>query len=182
MQAEILHLIDDELSLDNIKTEHDAQKIVWTDDLGAENFIDLRQTAMNNDGVIAWWQCNEAGKEQVRIRLKQRKVITWKLPVDTLEHPSFRDGLLFFHENHLIIKYKDKYYQRVFIFNINTLKTEEIIINALTIQTKMIDHELFLAGLYGDEEFIKITMHADYFEKEEIDESYLRERNITFDS
>jgi hypothetical protein len=93
-------------------------------------------------------------------------VITWKPPINTLEQPVFRDGLLYFHKNYLIIKYKDSHYQRVFIFNITTLKDEEIIINALTIRVKIIGNELFLAGLYSDEEFIKITMYPDHLERE----------------
>ncbi|AZA99904.1 hypothetical protein EG359_09835 [Chryseobacterium joostei] len=180
-QADILNLIDDELLLDNIKTELNKQHIVWTDHSGTENSINIHQTAINNDGVIAWWQYNEAGKEQVSVRLAERKVITWKPPVTTLEQPSFRDGSLYFYENYLIIKYKDKHYQRLFIFNIKTLQTEEIILNALTIQIKVIGNELFLGGLYHDEEFIKVTMYADRFEKENIDEAYLQQRNITFD-
>ncbi|MGL6129613.1 hypothetical protein, partial [Chryseobacterium artocarpi] len=79
------------------------------------------------------------------------------------------------------IKYKDRHYQRLFIFNIKTLKDEEIILNALTIQVKIIDNDLFLAGLYSDEDLIKITMHPDHIERETIDENYLRQRNITFD-
>ncbi|WP_106914836.1 hypothetical protein [Chryseobacterium aurantiacum] len=180
-QADILTLIDDELLLDNIKTELNKQHIVWTDHLGTENSINIQQTAVNNDGVIAWWQYNEAGKEQIRVRLEERKIITWKPPINTLGQPSFRDGFLYFYENYLIIQYKDKHYQRLFIFNIKTLQTEEIIINALTIQTKIIGNELFLGGFYQDEEFIKITMYSDYFEKENIDEAYLQQRNITFD-
>ncbi|WP_185287595.1 hypothetical protein [Chryseobacterium lactis] len=180
-QAEILTLIDEELFTDHIKTELTEQKIVWTDHVGMENSVSPHQTAINNDGVIAWWQCNAAGKEEVRIRLKEKKVITWKPPINTLEQPVFRDGLLYFHKNYLIIKYKDSHYQRVFIFNITTLKDEEIIINALTIRVKIIGNELFLAGLYSDEEFIKITMYPDHFERENIDEAYLRQRNITFD-
>lgn len=181
-QAEILTLIDEELLFtDNIKTEVSEQKIVWRDHSGTENSVSPHQTAINNDGVFAWWQCNEAGKEEVRIRLKEKKVLTWKPPIRTLGQPIFRDGLLYFYENHLIIKYKDSHYQRLFIFNIHTLKDEEIFINALTIQVKIIDNELFLGGMYPDEEFIKITMYPDHFEKETIDEVYLQQRNITFD-
>ncbi|RXM52806.1 MULTISPECIES: hypothetical protein [unclassified Chryseobacterium] len=180
-QAEILTLIDEELVTDNIKTELSEQKIVWTDHSGTENSVSPHQTAINNNGIIAWWQCNEAGKEEVRIRLKEKKIFTWKPPINTLGVPVFRDGLLYFYETHLIIKYKDAHYQRLFIFNIKTLKDEEILINALTIQVKIIRNELFLGGIYPDEEFIKITMHSDYFEKENIDEAYLRQRNITFD-
>ncbi|WP_294328889.1 hypothetical protein [uncultured Chryseobacterium sp.] len=181
-QAEILTLIDEELLFtDNIKTEVSEQKIVWRDHSGTENSVSPHQTAINNDGVFAWWQCNEAGKEEVRIRLKEKKVLTWKPPIRTLGQPIFRDGLLYFYENHLIIKYKDSHYQRLFIFNIHTLKDEEILINALTIQVKIIDNELFLGGMYPDEEFIKITMYPDHFEKETINEVYLQQRNITFD-
>ncbi|MGU3376254.1 hypothetical protein [Chryseobacterium sp. M5A1_1a] len=180
-QSEILNLIDDELLLDNIKTELNKQHIVWTDHSGTENSINIHQTAVNNSGAIAWWQYNEAGKEQVCIRLKERNVITWKPPINTLGKPLFRDGSLYFHENYLIIKYKDRHYQRLFIFNIKTLQTEEIILNALTIQIKIIGNELFLGGLYHDEEFIKITMHSDHFEREIIDEAYISKRNITFD-
>ena len=180
-QAEILTLIDEELSTDHIKTELSQQKIVWIDHLGTENSVLPHQTAINKDGIIAWWQCNEAGKEKVHIRLKKKKLLTWKPPINTLGQAIFRDGLLYFHENYLIIKYKDTYYQRLFIFNIETLKDEEILINALTIQVKIIENELFLGGLYPDEEFIKITMYPDRIEKENINEAYLQQRNITFD-
>ncbi|AZB23163.1 MULTISPECIES: hypothetical protein [Chryseobacterium] len=180
-QAEILTLIDEELFTDNIRTEVSEQKIVWMDPSGIENSVSPHQTAINSNGVIAWWQCNEAGKEEVRIRLREKKVITWKPPITTLERPAFRDGLLYFYEDHLIIKYKDTHYQRLFIFNITTLKDEEILINALTIQVKIIENELFLGGFYHDEEFVKITMYPDHFEKENIDEAYLHQRNITFD-
>lgn len=180
-QAEILTLIDEELFIDNIKTELSEQKIIWTDHSGTENSVSPHQTAINSNGVIAWWQCNEAGKEEVRIRLKEKKILAWQPPINTLVQPTFRDGLLYFYENHLIIKYKDTHYQRLFIFNINTLKDEEILINALTIQVKIIGNELFLGGLYQDEEFLKITMYPDRFEKKNIDKAYLHQRNITFD-
>ena len=180
-QAEILTLIDEELSTDHIKTELSQQKMVWMDHSGKENSVSPHQTAINNEGIIAWWQCNETGKEEVHIRLKEKKIITWKPPINTLGQPTFRDGLLNFYENYLIIKYKDTHYQRIFIFNIKTLQDEEILINALTIQVKMIGNELFLGGLYLDEEFIKITMYPDRLEKENIDEAYLQQRNITFD-
>ncbi|AZA90729.1 Uncharacterised protein [Chryseobacterium nakagawai] len=180
-QAEILTLIDEELFTDHIKTELNEQKIVWTDHSGTENSISPHQTAINNNGIIAWWQCNETGKEEVRIRLEEKKIITWKPLINTLGQPTFRDGLLYFHENYLIIKYKDTHYQRLFIFNIKTLKDEEILINALTIQLKIIGNELFLGGLYPDEECIKITMYPDRFEKEHINEAYLQQRSITFD-
>ncbi|MEJ5104528.1 hypothetical protein [Chryseobacterium sp. MYb328] len=180
-QAEILTLIDEELFTDNIKTELSEHKIVWTDPSGTENSVSPHQTAINNEGIIAWWQCNEAGKEKVHIRLREKKVITWKPPINTLGQPTFRDGILYFHENYLIIKYKDTHYQRLFIFNIRTLKNEEILINALTIQVKIIGNELFLGGLYQDEEFIKITMYPDHLEKENINEAYLQQRKITFD-
>lgn len=180
-QVEILTLIDQELITDHIKTELSDQKIVWTDHSGTENSVSPHQTAINNNGIIAWWQCNEAGKEEVHIRIKEKKVITWKPPIHTLGQANFRDGLLYFYENHLIIKYKDTHYQRLFIFNIKTLKDEEILINALTIQVKIIGNELFLGGLYHDEEFIKITMYPDHFEKENIDTACLQQRNIIFD-
>ncbi|AZA77739.1 hypothetical protein EG347_09510 [Chryseobacterium sp. G0186] len=180
-QAEILNMIDDELLMEDITTELNEQKIIWRDHLGIENSINIHQTAVNNDGTIAWWQYNELGKEQVRIKLKEKTVITWKPPITSLEQTLFRDGLLYFYENYLIIKYKDKHYQRLFIFNIKTFETEEIIINALTIQVKIAGNELFVAGLYSDEEFIKITMHPNRLERENIDEEYLNKRNIKFD-
>lgn len=180
-QAEILTVIDQELFTDHIKTELSEQKIVWTDHSETENSVFPHQTAINNNGIIAWWQCNEAGKEEVHIRLKEKKVITWKPPIHTLEQTTFRDGLLYFYENYLVIKYKDTHYQRLFIFNIKTLKDEEILINALTIQVKITGNELFLGGFYHDEECIKITMYPDHFEKENIDMAYLQQRNIIFD-
>ncbi|WP_160136326.1 hypothetical protein [Chryseobacterium sp. c4a] len=180
-QAEILTLIDEELTTDDVQTEMSPQKIVWTDHSGTENSVSPHQTAINGHGVIAWWQCNKAGKEEVRVRLQEKKVITWNPTITTLGQPIFRDGLLYFYENYLIIKYKDNHYQRLFIFNIQTLKDEEILINALTIQVKIIENELFLGGFYHDEEFIKITMYPDCLEKENIDEAYLQQRNITFD-
>jgi hypothetical protein len=180
-QAEILTLIDEELSTDLIKTELSQQKIVWMDHSGTENSVSPHQTAINNDGIFAWWQCNETGKEEVHIRLKEKKIITWKPPINTLGQPIFRDGLLYFHENYLIIKYKDNHYQRLFIFDIKTLKDEEILINALTIQIKIIGNELFLGGLYDDEEFIKITMYPDRLEKENVNKNDLQQRNIIFD-
>lgn len=180
-QSEILNMIDDELLMEDIQTELNEQKIIWRDDFGAENSINIHQTAINNNGAVAWWQCNESGKEQVCIKLKEKNIITWKPPITSLEQTFFRDGLLYFYENYLIIKYKDKHYQRVFIFNIKTFETEEIIINALTIQVKIESNELFLAGLYSDEEFIKVTMHPDRLERENIDEEDLNKRNIKFD-
>ncbi|MDN3691584.1 hypothetical protein QWZ06_04620 [Chryseobacterium tructae] len=180
-QAEILTLIDEELFTDNIKTELSEHRIVWTDHSGTENSVSPHQTTINSDGIIAWWQWNQAGKEEVHIRLKEKKIITWRPPITTLEQPIFRDGLLYFYENYLIIKYKDTHYQRLFIFNIKTLKGEEILINALTIQVKIVGNELFLGGLYPDEECIKITMYPDLLEKESIDDTYLQQRSITFD-
>ncbi len=180
-QAEILNLIDDELFMENIKTELTEQEIVWTDTFGAKNSVSIHQTAINNNGVIAWWQNNEAGKEQVRIRIDEKTFITWKPPINTLGQSSFSGGLLYFYENYLIIKYKDKHRERLFIFNITTLKAEEILLRNLTTQVKISGNELLLTGLYSDEDFIKITMHPDRIERESIDQEYIHRRNITLD-
>lgn len=180
-KAEIPKQINEELLGDPMNTELNEQKMIRTYPESVENLVFPHQTATNNHGDTAWWQCHEAGKEQVQIRLRDKRIITWKPPVNTLEQPTFRDCLLYFHEHYLIIKYKDKHYQRLFIFNIRTLQDEEIMINALTIRVKVTGNELFLAGFYSDEELIKITMHPDRLEKENIDEAYLHQRNITFD-
>lgn len=180
-KAEIPKPINEELLGDPMNTELCEQKMIRTLPESAEDPVFPNQTVTNNHGDTAWWQCNETGKEQVQIRLRDKKMITWKPPVNTLEQPISRDRILFFHEHYLMIKYKDKHYQRLFIFNIQTLQNEEIIINALTIRIKITGNELFLAGLYNDEELIKITMHPDRLEKENIDEAYLHQRNIIFD-
>ncbi|MGN7864913.1 hypothetical protein [Chryseobacterium sp.] len=180
-KAEIPKQIKEELLEDPMNMELSEQKMIRTHPESVENTVFPHQTTDNNHGDTAWWQCSEAGKEQVQIRLRDKRILTWKPPVSTLEQPAFRDCLLYFYENYLIIKYKDKHYQRVFIFNIQTLRNEEIMINALTIRMKILGNELFLAGFYSDEELIKITMHPDHIERENIDETYLQQRNITFD-
>lgn len=180
-KAEIPKQINEELLGDHMNRELNEQKIIRTQPELAESTVFPHHTVTNNHGDTAWWQCNEAGKEQVQVRFRDKRIITWKPPVSTLEQPTFRDCLLYFYENYLIIKYKDKHYQRLFIFNIRTLQNEEILINALTIRMKILGNELFLAGFYSDEELIKITMHPDHIERENIDETYLQQRNITFD-
>ncbi|KFF75311.1 hypothetical protein HX13_03535 [Chryseobacterium sp. P1-3] len=180
-KTEIPKQINEELLEDPMNMELSEQTMIRPHPESVENTVFPHQTTTNNHGDTAWWQCNEAGKEQVQIRLRDKKILTWKPPVSTLEQPTFRGCLLYFYENYLIIKYKDKHYQRLFIFNIHTLRNEEILIDALTIRVKIIGNELFLAGFYSDEELIKITMHPDHIERENIDETYLQQRNITFD-
>ncbi|HCN48060.1 MAG TPA: hypothetical protein DIT10_02985 [Chryseobacterium sp.] len=180
-KAEIPKQINEALLRDQMNTELSEQGMIRTYPESAESLVFPHQTTANLHGDTAWWQCNEAWKEQVQIRLRDKRMITWKPPVNTLDQPIFRDGFLYFHEHYLIIKYKDKHYQRLFIFNIQTLQDEEILINALTIRVKVIGNELFLAGFYHDEEMIKITMYPDRLEREMIDEEYLSQKHITFD-
>lgn len=75
-QVEILTLIDQELITDHIKTELSDQKLSGQTIQELKTQYPPHQTAINNNGIIAWWQCNEAGKEEVHIRIKEKKVIT----------------------------------------------------------------------------------------------------------
>ncbi|UKB83093.1 hypothetical protein LF887_19065 [Chryseobacterium sp. MEBOG06] len=174
-QAEILNLIDEELFMNNIKTEITEEKIVWTDNFGAENSVSVYQTAVNSYGILAWWQYNEAGKEQVYIRINERTLIMWRPPINN----PYSNARLYFYEHYLIIKYQDKHRERLFIFNIQTLNCEEIILKNLTTQIQIVGNELLLRGFYSDEEFIKITLYPDHFEKEIVDEAYINQKNIT---
>ncbi|MFZ4930086.1 hypothetical protein [Chryseobacterium sp. Mn2064] len=176
-QAEILNLIDEELFMNNIKTEMTEEEIVWKDNFEAENSVSVDKTAVNSRGILAWWQYNEVGKEQVYIRINERTLITWRPPINN----PYNNARLYFYEQYLIIKYKDKHRERLFIFNIQTLNCEEIILKNLTTQIQITGNELLLRGFYSDEEFIKITMYPDRIEKEIVDENYFQQRNITFD-
>ncbi|KFF01666.1 hypothetical protein [Chryseobacterium luteum] len=176
---EIFEIIEEELYMTVRDFEIEEDRIFWKDAFGAEIEICKYSTAINNQGVFAWWQSNEVGHELVRIKINRDTIINWRPPINTMGQPS-SGGYLQFFENSLVTQYLDKHGERLFIFNVHTLKAEEIITKGFRKKIKLNGNELFVADSY-ENEFIKISIYPDRLEREEIDEAYLDRRNIKFD-
>lgn len=176
---EIFEILEEELYLTVRDFEIEEDRIFWKDAFGTEIEIDKYSTAINNQGVFAWWQSNEVGHELIRIKINRDIIINWRPPLNTMGQPS-SGGHLHFFENFLVTQYVDKHGQRLFIFNINTLKAEEIITKGFTKKVKLNGNELFIKDSFKNE-FIKVSIYPDRLEREEIDEAYMNSRNIKFD-
>lgn len=136
MNKEILDIIEEELFQDNIDTELKDDCIYWKDNFGAENEIQLKQTAINGN-LIAWWQQNEVGKELVRIRIENGVIINWRPPINTMGLGSGGCTIIKFYHHLLVIKYRDKHRHRIFIIDTNTILVEEIGKDGYTKKVKM---------------------------------------------
>jgi hypothetical protein len=176
---EIFDIIEDELYLTVPDFEIEENRIFWKDTFGAEIEISRHSTAINDRGIFAWWQSNEVGHELVRIKINKDIIINWRPPINTMGQPSSGGHLQFF-ENFLIALYQDKHRQRLFVFNIDTLKAEEVVTKGFSKKVKLNGNELFIADSF-ENEFIKITLYPERMEREEIDEEYMNSRNIKFD-
>ncbi|MBB6372461.1 hypothetical protein [Chryseobacterium shigense] len=176
---EIFSIIEEELYLTVPDFTIEEDRIFWKDAFGAEIEIYRYSTASNNQGVFAWWQSNEAGNELIRIKINRDIIINWRPPINTMGQPSSGGHLQFF-ENFLITQYQDKHGQRLFVFNVDTLKAEEIITKGFSKKVKLNGSELFVADS-SENKFIKISIYPDRLEREEVDEEYMNSRNIKFD-
>lgn len=174
---EIFLLVQEELYAQNVDTEIKEDEIVWTDHYGAENSVSAWQTAVSDNGWAAWWILNDVGNDMVKIWLCKDTVITWHPPLNTIGHPAFGVRLQFF-ENFLIVRYHDKHRERFFIFNIHTLNKTEIFF--MPSKFKSYGNELIVGKSFNNQ-LLKITTYPDRMEKEEVDEEYMKIRNIKFD-
>lgn len=179
MQNEALDIIDEELFQDNIDTDIVDGKIVWKDNFGAENEIESDQIAVNGD-IIAWWQKNEVGKELVRIKIQEGFIINWRPPINTMGTNSMGCSFIEFYNEFLVLKYRDKHRERIFIINTKNIAAEEIKLKSYRKQMKLVDKELYIKEVEGGQ-IIKISIQSDEFTKEQIDENYLFSRGINFD-
>ncbi|MCS3531452.1 hypothetical protein [Chryseobacterium sp. JUb7] len=179
-QKEIFRIIEEELHEQNVKTTISEDEIIWLDHYGAENLVSGFAIAIGNNEMLAWWQQNEVGNDQVKMRIRKDLIVTWRPPLNTMSMPSSGASFIEFCGNSLILKYRDKHRARIFIFNINTLRAEEIFSEGFQKVIKLIGNELFIRDYLGDE-ILKITIYPEYFEKENIDHDYLITRNINLD-
>lgn len=174
---EIFLFVQDELYAQNVDTEIKEDEIVWTDHYGAENSVSAWQTAVSDNGWVAWWILNDVGNDMVKIRLSKDIIVTWHPPLNTIAHPTFGVQLQFF-ENFLIVRYHDKHRERILIFNIHTLNKTEIFV--IPSKFKSYGNELIVGNSFNNQ-LLKVTTYPDRMEKEEVDEEYMKIRNIKFD-
>jgi hypothetical protein len=175
---EVLDKIEDELSLDNISTEIKEHEITWIDNFGDENSIFSYMTATDQQR-IAWWQCNEAGKDLVRIKLESGITINWRPPINTMGLSSQGCGFINFFSQFLIVMYTDKHTNRIFAINTTNLNVEEINFYGNYRRIKQVENEIFVTNSSTDE-ILKMTIFEDSIKREMVSLEYLKERNIKF--
>lgn len=170
--------IEDELFLDNINTEIKEDEITWIDNFGAENSIFSYMTA-TDEKRIAWWQCNEAGKDLVRIKLESGITINWRPPINTMGLSSQGCGFINFFSQFLIVMYTDKHTNRIFAINTTNFNVEEINFYGNYRRIKQVENEIFVTNSSTDD-ILKMTISEDGIKRETVSLEYLKERNIKF--
>lgn len=173
---EVLDKIEDELFLDNINTEMKEHEITWIDNFGAENSVFSYMTAMD-EKRIAWWQCNEAGKDLVRIKLESGITINWRPPINTMGLSSQGCGFINFFSHFLIVMYSDKHTNRIFAINTTNLNVEEINFYGNYRRIKQVENEIFVTNSSTDD-ILKMTISEDAIKCEVVSLEYLKERSI----
>jgi len=142
--------------------------IWWKDNLGAENEIHRSQTVRDGD-KIAWWQINEVGKDLVRICLQKDRILNWRPPINTMGLGSAGCSFIAFCLDFLILKYRDKHRERIFIIQTQNILAKEIQIAGFTKELKLIDGELFIKDLPSGDLY-KVSFATDNFKIESIDQ------------
>jgi hypothetical protein len=176
MRNTVLDEISEELFQDNINTEINNDTISWIDNFGAKNEIYLHMTATDHD-MIAWWQCNEVGKELVRIKMKNEIIINWRPPINTMGLGSFGCKFIKFISSILVIVYNDKHTNRIFTINTTTLNIQEIDFYGQCIKIGLVDNLLFISNA-STEGLLKVTLSKDDIKSEQVHSEYLNENNI----
>jgi hypothetical protein len=170
--------IEDELFLDNINTEIKEDEISWMDNFDAVNSISSSMTA-TSEKKTAWWQCNEVGKDLVRIKLENGIIINWRPPINTMGMSSLGCGFINFFSQFLIVAYSDKHTNRIFAINTQDFNVEEINFYVQYNRIKEVDNEIFVSN-YSSDAILKITISEDAIKSEMVSLQYLSERNINF--
>ena len=163
---DILDLIEEELFQDNIDTEIENDRIFWTDNFGAENEV-LRSQTARNGAIIAWWQMNGVGKETVKIKISNQVTLNWRPSINTMGLSSLGCSFIEIHKNFLILKYKDKHAERIFVFDYKKMKETEIHTRGKTKYLKLEGNKLIVNNL--DMGTSKVILDSDGAELEIID-------------
>lgn len=161
MTENILDIIEEELFQDNIDTDIKDNTIVWKDNFNAENEVHLHETAKHN-GIVAWWQRNEVGKELVRIKLSDALIINWRPPINTMGLISDGCSFIQFYQHYLIVKYRDKHGERAFVININKLTFEELAMKGRDYDFELIENQLIAKALRSTDQFSVTFEGAGY--------------------
>lgn len=176
---DILNKIDEELFQDNISTEINEETITWIDNFGAENKV-YKWMTTSNENLFAWWQCNEVGKEVVRIKLENNVIINWRPPINTMGTESLGCSFIKFFLNYLIVIYADKHTNRIFTINTKNIIVEEVNFYGYYKKIKLVDNELFVTKSSSDE-ILKLTIFPNRVNNEIVDAAYLKIKKISFD-
>ncbi|ALR30369.1 hypothetical protein ATE47_07465 [Chryseobacterium sp. IHB B 17019] len=138
--------------------------LIWIDNFGAENSVSIKDIAYE-ENKIAWWQCNSAGLDLVFLKLNPKILITWEIPLNTMGQSSLGCSNIFFYKNYLIVKYHDKHSDRIFFFNTNNLKIEEILTTSCHWKKiKLMDNRLYIWNIRG-EECLEVTIFENNLER-----------------
>ena len=176
MTHNTLDIIEEELFQDNIDSEIKENAIYWKDNHGAENVIRKSQTAVAGER-IAWWQQNEVGKELVRIRLKKDLIVNWRPPINTMGLGSMGCDFLEFYEDFLVLRYRDKHRERVFIIHLENLEIEEINLKGYKKKMKRVEEKLYVkTELKG--ECLMISLNPEGTITEGINQEFLDSQKI----
>lgn len=171
---EILDKIDDELFELNIDAEIKSDKIIWKDNFGAENYINLNASDKYGEN-LAWWKFNEAGKDIVMFT-KEDFVVTWKpSPLNNMGMSSECIYLKFCREI-LVVAYQDKHRQRVFSINTTTLEVRQLY-HCGKIGVAIWNDLLFVKD-YDRNECFSVNLHIPLLEKVKTQEQSLKSNHI----
>lgn len=170
--------IEDELFLDNINTEIKEDEIIWIDNFGTENSVSSYMTA-TSENRIAWWQCNDVGKDLVRIKLESGIIVNWRPIINTMGMSSLGCSFINFFSEFLIVMYMDKHTDRIFAINTANLNVEEINFYGRYERIKKVENEIFVSKS-PLEDILKMTISEDGIKSEIVNLEYLKERDIKF--
>ncbi len=178
-KKEILRSIYVDLPDDkNVELKDDI--LIWIDHFGAENSVSIEDIAYENS-KIAWWQNNSAGLDLVFLKLHPTILITWQIPLNTMGQFSWGCSNIFFYKNYLIVKYKDKHSDRIFFFNTNNLKIEEIVTTYYWKKIKLIDNRLYVWDIKG-EEYLEVKIFENNLERTIINLIDLNKKGIVLEN
>jgi len=171
---EILEIIQDELFFINIDSEIKSNKLVWNDNLGAENFVKAEYCDKSYNNCIAWWKFNEVGKDLVMFT-KDAFIINW---IPSLNSMGMSTSCIYlkFSGNILVVAYQDKNIQRVFSLNITNLEVKELY-HCSKIGVIINNDYLYIKD-YEKNECFSVNLHIPLLEKRIEHEQSLKSNQI----
>jgi hypothetical protein len=147
--------------------ELEEYKIIWKDIFGAQNYISINDIAYSNE-MYAWYETSDIGKDKVKIKWNESLIIEWNLHINAMGISNGGCKFFDFFESFLIVCFADKHRDRFALFNLKTLKIEEISLDGYRKEIFKNGNEIIIKESYSKSDFdnYKITIFEDTFSKE----------------